>query len=293
MVTRRSFLSRSMLGAAALSFPSLLVPGSQAQQLRERASSRRSFEVASVESTTLKVPYREIPNRAMSRELPHWKWTEILEVKLKSGVSGYGETLLYYTWGVSDQEDIQRCIGKNAAELMWDDSLGAGLQMALFDAVARQLEVPVHRLLGRKVHEKTPLSWWNIDTSAKDMASECLTAYQQGYLSYKTKGRPWFDIYQQVDGSAKVIPESFKIDMDFNSTLLDADRGMSIIKDLEQYPQVDIYESPIPQSDVEGNRRIREATRVNIALHYGTPKPRTVVEEGAPSSTTVLGFGVP
>ena len=69
MVTRRSFLSRSMLGAAALSFPSLLVPGSQAQQLRERASSRRSFEVASVESTTLKVPYREIPNRAMSREL--------------------------------------------------------------------------------------------------------------------------------------------------------------------------------------------------------------------------------
>ena len=131
MVTRRSFLSRSMLGAAALSFPSLLVPGSQAQQLRERASNRRSFEVASVESTTLKVPYREIPNRAMSRELPHWKWTEILEVKLKSGVSGYGETLLYYTWGVSDQEDIQRCIGKNAAELMWDDSLGAGLQMAL------------------------------------------------------------------------------------------------------------------------------------------------------------------
>ena len=77
----------------------------------------------------------------MSRELPHWKWTEILEVKLKSGVSGYGETLLYYTWGVSDQEDIQRCIGKNAAELMWDDSLGAGLQMALFDAVARQLEM--------------------------------------------------------------------------------------------------------------------------------------------------------
>ena len=289
MVTRRSFLSRSMLGAAALSFPSLLVPGSQAQQLRERASSRRSFEVASVESTTLKVPYREIPNRAMSRELPHWKWTEILEVKLKSGVSGYGETLLYYTWGVSDQEDIQRCIGKNAAELMWDDSLGAGLQMALFDAVARQLEVPVHRLLGRKVHEKTPLSWWNIDTSAKDMASECLTAYQQGYLSYKTKGRPWFDIYQQVDGSAKAIPESFKIDMDFNSTLLDADRGMSIIKDLEQYPQVDIYESPIPQSDVEGNRRIREATRVNIALHYGTPKPRTVVEEGVCDGFVVGG----
>ena len=153
-------------------------------------------------------------------------------------------------------------MGANAADLMWDDSLGAGLQMALFDAVARTLEVPVHRLLGRQMHEKTPLSWWNIDTSAADMASECRTAYEQGYMSYKTKGRPWFDIYEQLEQSSEVVPEAFKIDMDFNSTLLTADKGMKIIKDLEAYPQVDIYESPIPQSDVEGNRRIREATRV-------------------------------
>ena len=50
--------------------------------------------------------------------------------------------------------------------------MGAGLQMALFDAVGRTAEVPAHALLGKKVHDTTPLSWWNIDTSAKDMAAE-------------------------------------------------------------------------------------------------------------------------
>jgi galactonate dehydratase len=289
MITRRAFFHRSLLGAASLAFPGLSFLSNQAQQLNRKATGNPQLEVASVEATTVKVPYREIPGRAMSRELPHWKWSEILEVKLKAGVSGFGETLLYYTWGTSSQEDIQRCIGRNAAELMWDDSLGAGLQMALFDAVARHLEIPVHRLLGSQVNRTTPLSWWNIDTSAKDMASECQRALELGYRSYKTKGRPWFDIHQQVEQSAAVVPESFKIDMDFNSTLLDADRGMPIIKDLEAYPQVDIYESPIPQSDVAGNRRIREATRVNIALHYGTPNPRTVVEEGVCDGFVVGG----
>lgn len=289
MITRRDFLTRSLASAAFLTVPGLSFLSTNAQGLRRRAAGNRFFEIASIKRTTLKVPFREIPHRAMSRELPHWEWTEIVEVTLKSGVTGFGETLLYYTWGVSKDEDVQRCLGANAADLMWDDSLGAGLQMALFDAVARTLEVPLHRLFGRQVHEKTPLSWWNIDTSAADMASECRTAFEQGYLSYKTKGRPWFDIYEQLKQSVSMVPEEFKIDMDFNATLLTADKGMKIIKDLEQYPQVDIYESPIPQSDVEGNRQIRASTRVNIALHYGTPNPRVVVEQGVCDGFVVGG----
>ena len=75
----------------------------------------------------------------------------------------------------------------------------------------------------------------------------------------------------------RVVPEAFKLDMDFNDTLLDADRAIPILTELESNPRLDIYETPIPQRDVEGNRRITEATRVKIALHYGTPKPRVVV----------------
>jgi len=276
-IHRRDFLKTAGAGLAALAIDWTFRPPAFAFTSRTQ---QRGLIVEDIKRTTVKVPYREIPKRAMDRELPHWRYSEIFEVRLKSGHTGFGETLLYYTWGVTGDDDVQRVHGKNAAEFMWDDSLGAGLQMALFDAVAKAAGVPVHRLLGRQVHQTTPLSWWNIDTSADDMASECKTAYEQGYLSYKTKGRPWFDVWEQVGKSAAVVPESFKVDMDFNDTLLDAERGIPILKDLEKYPQVDIYESPIPQGDVAGNQKICEATRVHVAMHYGNPPPKVAISSG-------------
>ena len=275
--TRRQFLAASLPAIAGLGF----LPGCSGIPIWPTGgTSARHLAVDKVETITVKLPYRDAPNRAMSRELPHWRYVEIFRVFLKSGKVGIGETLLYYTWGVSNAENIRQVIGKNAAEHMWNDGLGAGLQIALFDAVAKTMEVPVYRLLGRKVHDRTPLSWWNIDMAVDDMASECKEALRKGYLSYKTKGRPWFDIWKQVDTAAKAVPEAFKIDIDFNNTLLTAERGMKIIKDLEKYPQIDIYETPIPQGDIPGNKKIRAATRVHIAMHYGTPAPKVAIGEG-------------
>ena len=129
--------------------------------------SSKHFGVQEIKRTTVKLPYRPVPQRAMSRELPHWRWSEICEVTLTSGQVGLGETLLYYTWGATGDDDVQRAQGGNAIGLMWDDSLGAGLQSALMDAVAKTASVPIHALFGEKVNARTPLSWWNIDTSQK------------------------------------------------------------------------------------------------------------------------------
>ena len=209
----------------------------------------------------------------MERELPHWRYTEILELALASGAVGIGETMLYYTWGTPDDGDVERAMGANAIDLMWDDSLGAGLQQALFDAVAQTIGVPIYRLLGPKIYDETPLSWWNIDMHPDDMAAECRLAHEQGYLAYKTKGRPWWDLWAQVERATAAVPDNFHVDMDFNDSLLTADKAIPILLELEQYPEIQIYESPIPQQDVEGNRRIVEATRVSIAMHYGIPSP--------------------
>jgi len=269
LLSRRDVLAVGASGLAASLLPTF-VPG-PAWGEATRASSKH-FRIASIERTTVKMPFRPIPARNMARELPHWAWSEVFEVKLESGHVGFGETLLYYTWEASTDEDVLRARGKNAVELMWDDTLGAGLQLALFDAVGRAVDAPVHALLGTQVNKRTPLSWWNIDTSAEDMAAECKEALRLGYMAYKTKGRPWFDVWKQMGLSAKAVPDNFKIDMDFNDTLLDAKRAIPILKYLEKYPQVSIYESPIFQTDIEGNQQIRKATRVPIAMHYGKPK---------------------
>lgn len=274
-LNRRQLLLRAAGVSCGLAFA-----GFSRKSLRAAGSvaSEKHFEITEVKRTTVKLEFRPTPRRNMDREIPHWRYTELCDVTLKCGATGTGETLLFYTWGVPDDADVQRVIGRSALEVMWDDSLGAGLQMALFDAVGRAAEVPVHALLGHQVYEKTPLSWWNIDTSAADMASECAEAARLGYKSYKTKGRPWFDLFQQLDATIKAIPNDFKIDMDFNDTLRSAERGLPILKKMEQYPNVDIFEGPIPQSDVEGNQKITEATRVKVALHYGTPPSDVIVK---------------
>ncbi|MCH2374738.1 MAG: dgoA protein, partial [Planctomycetes bacterium] len=238
MYTRRSFLKRAGISAVGLGLPAMTARALRAAGV---GPSSDQFRVERIDRVTVKVPYRPAPQRAMDRELPHWRWMEIFEITLRSGAVGLGETSAFYTWGRSTEEEASKVMHKNAVDLMWDDRLGAGLQIALFDAVARTAGVPIHRLLGRQVYETTPLSWWNIDMEADDLAAECKEAYKQGYMSLKTKGRPWFDIYEQVEKSAKGVPPEFKIDMDFNSTLLTAEKGMKIIKDLEAYPQVDIY----------------------------------------------------
>ncbi|CAK9000537.1 N-succinyl-L-Arg/Lys racemase (N-succinyl amino acid racemase) (NSAR) [Durusdinium trenchii] len=286
MLNRRQFLAAS--AGATLTTWSLM--SRQLLQAADSLPSERHFHVRDIQRTTLRLEFRPTPRRNMDREIPHWRWAEVCEVTLESGAVGFGETLLFYTWGVPSDDDVARVRGQSAIEMMWDDSLGAGLQMALFDAVARTAHVPVHSLLGHKHTSRTPLSWWNIDTSAEDMASECAEAYRQGYMSYKTTGRPWFDLKQQLDLATKEVPEDFMIDMDFNDTLLTAEQGLPILKDLERYPQVDIFETPIPQKDVAGNRAICAATDINVALHYGTPDPATVVRESA-ADGFVVGHG--
>ena len=271
MATRRDFLGLGSAGLAAAALPGAAPP----------RTDPRHFTVEKIERTTLRVPYRDVVARSMDRELPHWRYSEVCEVRLASGAVGFGETMLYYTWGVTGDEHVKRAMGKNAAELMWDDSLGAGLQIALFDAVGRTAGVPVHRLLGRQVHAKTPLSWWNIEMPPEDMAAECREALKQGYLAYKTKGRPWFDLWRQMELATKEVPPEFKIDMDFNETLLTAVQAIPVLKDLEKYPQTDIFEEPIPPKDFEGGRAVVAATKVKVAIHYGRISGRAAAREGS------------
>lgn len=269
---RRTFQAAGIL--AALAWP-------DSRHRAAAAPNGRGTTIKSIDRTTVRIPFREVPARNMDREIPHWRYSEVTTVELSDGVKGHGETLLYYTWGATEDADVERALGRNPVDLMWDDSLGAGLQMAIFDAVAKSADVPVHRLLGDQVHRRTPLAWWNIDTSTEDMVSECRTAMKAGYTAYKTKGRPWFDVRAQIAAVRKALPESFHIAFDFNDTLLDAEQGIPILKELAVAPQIHIWETPIFQKDVAGNVAIRKATpNVAVAMHYGNPAPAVVAKSG-------------
>lgn len=244
-----------------------------------------SHNVRSVETIWVDLPLRTVPARNMVREIPHWTLFEICRVTLDSGVVGVGETMVYYTWGPETVSEaaVAKVVGRHPAETMWDDSLGAGLQIALFDAAARALDAPLHRLLGQQVRDRCHMSWWDIDLPAEDWISECQLAIQQGYTSFKTKARPWWDLVEQTRQLCETLPRHFEVDLDFNGFGVDTAHSTRLLKELEQFHHVVMFESPIPHKDVAGYRFLRQHTHVPVSMHtathFGDPSLETCIRE--------------
>ena len=240
------------------------------------------MKVTKVERTLVDVPFtprqQEITTQSVST-VYNWSLLELCKVTTDTGHIGWGETVIHYTYSRVSDSSVERVLGQSPAEHMNDDSLGAGLQMALFDVVGKILEVPVYRLLGTQCREVVPISWWSIDSSPENWAAEAADAVANGYTSFKNKPRPWWDIIKQVEAIAEVVPTDFKLDLDPNSSLRDAETAIPILRKLAAHPNVAIFESPIPQGDVAGNKQIRQAVDCPIAMHFGSPPYTTCIRE--------------
>ena len=176
---------------------------------------------------------------------------------------------------------------------MWDDSLGAGLQMALFDAAGKIAGVPLYQLLGTKCRDWCAISFWDHDMSPEKYATEAQTAVELGYTCIKIKTRPWFDVRKTVRLISEVTPDHFRIDADWNAFLNNASNAIPLLRELEEtYPKIKIFEDPIPREDAPGNRFLRTQIQSAIAHHYGVIEPREGIEIGGVCDGWVLGGGV-
>ena len=251
-----------------------------------------SGKVTKVERFTLQVPFVDRVRREMERAGIHtWSELEITKVETDAGIVGWGETIQNYTWGKVKEEE--RVLGRTPFELMWDDSLGAGLQMALFDAAGKMAEVPVYRLLGDKCRDWCAVSFWDHDMSPEMYETEAKTAVELGYTCIKVKTRPWFDVRETMQRISNATPDHFRIDSDWNAFLINASNAIPVLRDLEEtFPKIKIFEDPIKREDAAGNRYMRTQIRTAIAHHYGTIPPKEGIEMGGVCDGWVVGGGV-
>ncbi len=254
-------------------------PGVGVQEADRPDIRRDPLKITDVELTHLDVPFTAHSNRHLGYWLPHWRVSQVCRIDTDTGITGWGETIPNYTWSRVPEDIRDRIMGRRAGELLWDDSLGAGVQMALFDAVAKSLGVPIYRLLGTKVRDWCPISWWNMDMPPRDWATQCRQAVRAGYTSAKLKARPWYDLGAAVTTVKKSVPPGFHLDLDYNATLANAANAVPHLKAMEAAGIVAMVESPIPQQDVAGNRKIRDRVNLPIAMHYGSPPAVTTLKE--------------
>ena len=201
--------------------------------------------------------------RAMQRAQTHDERVTVYRIETDNGLVGWGDTQ-------GQGGDISRLKGTNPWSLINDDGVGnLGVQMALLDLCGKEAGVPVHHLIGRKHRDRCPISWWDIDMPAEDWAAEAREAVKRGHTSFKMKARPWRDIVQQVDAVAEVVPPDFRFDVDFNGFLLTSSRAEQILCQLDERPNVGMYESPFYLArDPQGAKILRERTRKFVVEHW-------------------------
>lgn len=247
------------------------------------------LKVVQVERIVVDVPFTPRQQLITARTVFNWGILELCKVVTDDGIVGWGETVIHYTHARVTDSSVQRVIGANPAALMNDDSLGAGLQMALYDVVGKAFGVPCYQLLGTKGRDWVPISWWSNEAHGGDWAAEAKEAVTKGYTSIKLKQRPWRDIISQVEAVTAATPAHFKLDIDANGSLQNAAAAIPVLRRLEQFDQVAMFETPIPQSDLLGNRQLRQAICRPIAMHFGTPPYTTVIREAVCDGFVVGG----
>ena len=222
------------------------------------------LSIKHLEAISLNVPfYCDRVSRHMHRALTHGERVYVYRVELSNGVVGYGENL-------SDESgNIERLVGQNPFVCMNDDGTGFGIQMSLYDAVGKTVGVSVSELIGPKVRERCPISWWDIDMPSEDWVAEVQESVKRGYTSAKLKARPWRDIFAQVDAVGNAVPADYRLDIDFNGFLRTADNAIPVLQKLDEHPNVAIYESPFYLGkDIEGATRLQEAVQKRIVEHF-------------------------
>lgn len=254
------------------------------------------MHVTEIERITVDVPFVPRVRHWNALLVGQWRVSEVIRVVTDNGFVGYGETLPHYTWRTVSDEAITRVRGKNPADCLGDDSLGAGLQMALYDVVGKALGVPAYRLFNLpKVRDWCPIAWWNTKMGPEDLAAEAKDAVAAGYTAHKFKVRPWIDIYAQVEAVSAVTPPHYRIDVDWNEMLLNAGNATPVLTQLDQYERIAIYESPIPHDDLEGYRLLRRKVTHPIAVHFsygGGAPPFSSLIAAESCDGFVIGGGV-
>ncbi len=222
------------------------------------------LSIKHLEAIPLNVPfYCERVSRHMHRALTHGERVYVYRMELSDGTVGYGENL------ADESDNIERLIGLNPFAQMNDDSIGFGIQMALFDAIGKTVDIPVYQLIGTKVRDRCPISWWDIDMPSEDWVAEIEESTKRGYTSAKLKARPWRDIFAQVEAVGKLLPSDYRLDIDFNGFLRTAENAIPVLQQLDKHPNVAIYESPFYLgTDVGGAAKLQEAVQKRIVEHF-------------------------
>ncbi|MDX8053888.1 enolase C-terminal domain-like protein [Lentzea sp. BCCO 10_0798] len=213
------------------------------------------------------------------------------------GVCGWGEATPIPAWTYETTESISSTIGNYLApailgQPVWQldgisrifgrtinrgFSIGAPLakcavDVALHDLVGRALNVPLGALWGQRRCEEVELAWIVSGQTPAEVAECVAEGVENGYRSFKVKiglhdERTDLNVVRSVREAAPDAP----LWVDANQAYT-VDEALRIATRLQEF-DVFAFEQPLPANDVVGQRRLRAASPLPVALDESLRHP--------------------
>ena len=245
------------------------------------------MKITAVDLWTVVVP--TIPGRVHS---PEWvaetEWDQvpkqIIRVETDGGVYGIGESYR----GVTQAEARQGAallLGRQVESIILQDiyatqsdgsetahEVGEGpaydaFEIALFDLIGRLRGQPVHALLGGAVRNRVRADYWMGHQTIADSQRTVARAVAQCFQGIKIKCKLEEPMFARLKAIREVAGTGFKVTVDPNERFYTADQTIALAAELETLGNVEVFEDPIPKTDLEGYIRIHEAINLPLAMH--------------------------
>ncbi|MEM7031968.1 MAG: mandelate racemase/muconate lactonizing enzyme family protein [Chloroflexota bacterium] len=245
------------------------------------------MQITAIEIWTVVVP--TIPGRVHSPSIiSETGWDQIpkqiIRLKTDSELVGVGETQR----GVALDEvrlGAQKLLGRNPETLTLQNiyeapttgdetslHIGDGpaydaFEMAVFDLVGKMHGVPVHALLGGAIRERVQADYWMGQQTPADSQRTVERALSLGFKGVKIKCQLEDQMVERLKAILDVAGPDFKVTVDPNERFYTAPQTIDLAHQLAALGNVEVFEDPIPKSDLAGYIEIHEAIRIPLAMH--------------------------
>jgi muconate cycloisomerase len=241
-----------------------------------------------------------LPGTVTSPEYGEPSWPpmskHIIRLKTSDGVYGLGETgrgcpisaVKQAAASLVDQDPLQISLQEiplsgpapvrpsRDYEALFGDAHGnpaySAFEMALFDLVGRAIGVPAHWLLGGAVRERVPVDYWIGQQNPEDAARNAKKGKDRGFHGMKMKcvvDDPW---EERVGAILDACGPDFKLTLDPNERFYRPAEAIALAKKLERFPNIAMYEDPMPKWNLDWYVQFRAAVTAPVALHLANPR---------------------
>ena len=237
----------------------------------------------------------------------------IVKVYANDGNCGIGEAVTQHSYYGSTVADMYKALSMYGSALVGEDPRDLarverllevtlakgvprvqpardGLSVALYDLLGKHFGEPVYNLLGGALNTRFELQTNLYMRTAEEMAMEAQRYVKKGFAGLKVKcgleveEKGWsLDVAKlevgKISATLDSIPDTVLVDADSNQAWGNASRTVRLVKafGLEKFPNLSL-EQPTRLGDLEGARRIKDATSLPLVLDESVYSPEILTE---------------